>query len=91
MNIDEILNDGEVNELNQYLLKTKHQIENENLILFGSGNLGRKIATYFKEKDLKLFVLLTIMKLKITLLLITSSFIHLLLLLRNFQRTIPLG
>jgi len=50
MNIDEILNDGEINKLNQYLLKTKHQIENESLILFGSGNLGRKIATYFKEK-----------------------------------------
>ena len=50
MNIDEILNDGEINKLNQYLLKTKHQIENQNLILFGSGNLGRKIATYFKEK-----------------------------------------
>jgi NADH/NAD ratio-sensing transcriptional regulator Rex len=50
MNFDEILNDGEINKLNQYLLKIKHQIENEKLILFGSGNLGRKIATYFEEK-----------------------------------------
>jgi FkbM family methyltransferase len=54
MNIDEILNDGEINKLNQDLLKTKHAIENENLILFGSGNLGRKIAAYFKEKGFKI-------------------------------------
>lgn len=54
MKIDDILNDGEINKLNQYLLKTKHQIENENLILFGSGNLGRKIAAYFKEKGFKI-------------------------------------
>lgn len=54
MNIDEILNDGKINKLNQDLLKTKHAIENENLILFGSGNLGRKIAAYFKEKGFKI-------------------------------------
>jgi hypothetical protein len=54
MNIDEILNDGEIYKLNQDLLKTKHAIENENLILFGSGNLGRKIAAYFKEKGFKI-------------------------------------
>ena len=52
MNIDEILNDVEINKLNHDLLKIKHGIENENLILFGSGNLGRKIAAYFKEKGL---------------------------------------
>ena len=54
MNVDEILNDGEINKLNQDLLKIKHAIENENLILFGSGNLGRKIAAYFKEKGFKI-------------------------------------
>ena len=54
MNIDEILNDGEIDKLNQDLLKTQHAIENENLILFGSGNLGRKIAAYFKEKGFKI-------------------------------------
>lgn len=54
MNIDEILNDREINKLNQDLLKTKLAIENENLILFGSGNLGRKIAAYFKEKGFKI-------------------------------------
>jgi FkbM family methyltransferase len=54
MNIEEILNDEEINKLNQDLLKTKHAIENENLILFGSGNLGRKIAAYFKEKGFKI-------------------------------------
>ncbi len=54
MNIDEILNDVEINKLNKNLLKIKHTIENENLILFGSGNLGQKIAAYFKEKGFKI-------------------------------------
>ena len=50
MNINEILNDLEINKINQELLDTKNQIENKKLILFGSGNLGRKIASYFKTK-----------------------------------------
>lgn len=54
MNIDEILNDLEINKLNKDLLKIKYGIENENLILFGSGNLGRKIAAYFKTKGFKI-------------------------------------
>jgi FkbM family methyltransferase len=54
MNIDEILNDVEINKLNKNLLKIKHTIENENLILFGSGNLGQKIAACFKEKGFKI-------------------------------------
>ncbi len=54
MNIDEILNDGKINKLNHELSKIKHTIENENLILFGSGNLGRKIASYFKENRFKI-------------------------------------
>lgn len=54
MNINEILNDLEISKINQNLIVTKKQIEEESLILFGSGNLGRKIATYFKEQGYKI-------------------------------------
>ena len=54
MNIEEILNDIEINKLNESLLKTKNSLENETLVLFGSGNLGRKIASYFKDKGFKI-------------------------------------
>jgi FkbM family methyltransferase len=54
MNVNEILNELEINKINQNLIETKNQIEVESLILFGSGNLGRKIAAYFKEKGYKI-------------------------------------
>ena len=54
MHIDKILNNVEINKTNQDLLNTKQTIENNSLILFGSGNLGRKIASYFKERGFKI-------------------------------------
>lgn len=54
MNINNILNDSEINKLTASILESKSLIEQKNLILFGSGNLGRKIASYFKGKGFKI-------------------------------------
>lgn len=54
MNIDQILNEVEIHKINQNLIETKKQIETESLILFGSGNLGRKIAAFFKKNGFKI-------------------------------------
>jgi FkbM family methyltransferase len=54
-NLNHVLNDKLVTEItlkNDYI---KNNIEQQGVILFGSGNLGRKIASYFKEKGFKIF------------------------------------
>ncbi len=52
--ICELLNETLVAEITLKNNVTKNNIEQQGVILFGSGNLGRKIASYFKSKNYKI-------------------------------------
>ena len=52
--INELLNETLVAEITLKNVAIKNNIEQQGVILFGSGNLGRKIASYFKSKRYKI-------------------------------------
>ena len=52
--ISELLNETLVAEITSKNDAIKNNIEQQGVILFGSGNLGRKIASYFKSKSYKI-------------------------------------
>jgi FkbM family methyltransferase len=52
--INELLNETLVAEITLKNDAIKNSIEQQGIILFGSGNLGRKIASYFKSRSYKI-------------------------------------
>jgi len=53
-NITDLLNDNIAAEISSKNFAIKKNIEQQGVILFGSGNLGRKIASYFKVKNYRI-------------------------------------
>jgi FkbM family methyltransferase len=53
-NINDLFNEKLVAEIISKNLIIKNNIEQQGLILFGSGNLGRRIASYFKDKGYRI-------------------------------------
>jgi FkbM family methyltransferase len=49
-NVNNLFNDNLLAEISSKNLTIKNNIEKQGVILFGSGNLGRRIASYFKDK-----------------------------------------
>ena len=50
-NIRSILNENVVNEINRRNQSIEKKIAENGVILFGSGNLGKKILQYFTSKN----------------------------------------
>ncbi len=53
-NINDLFNDKLAAEITSKNRGIKNNIEQEGVVLFGSGNLGQRIASYFKEKGYRI-------------------------------------
>jgi len=54
MSIDDILNDGRYAIAEQYLFNIKKDISSKPIVIFGCGNLGKKIGNFLLSKDTNL-------------------------------------